>query len=225
MHPSYSPRVDCDKVGQGEPSFQTHSSVRIVQSFEECSLKLREEWLEHGAGLGEEGGEGVQHRGLHIVGEPVAEDADERPRDVHHRGLESLHAGQLDDLPEAVSRSLLQLWGTVEDRLSEDRKQRGDALGQAEPRQQVLVRPEVRRGEPDGLPDVGHGGHLLARVQALGDGGERAVRLRQHALVTVREEQDERSEQLGHVLTDIHLEFGFLISCGDFIIEVNLTLV
>ena len=120
--------VDVDQVGQGEASLESDCSVGIIQSLQESCLELRQERLQHGACLGEEDGEGVQHRGLDVVGEPVAQDPYERPGDVDHGGLQGLHAGQLDDLTQPVSGRLLQLWGSVQYGLSEDWQQWSDAL-------------------------------------------------------------------------------------------------
>ena len=66
-----SPGVDGDQVRESEASLESHCSVRIIERLEEGCLELRQEWFQHGAGLGEERGQSVQHRGLHVVREPV----------------------------------------------------------------------------------------------------------------------------------------------------------
>ena len=113
---------------QSKPGLESDCSVGIIERFEERRLELRKERLQHGTGLGEEDGQGVQDRGLDVVGESVAEDSDEGPRDMDNGRLEGVHAGQLDDLAEAVSSGLFQLRSSVEDGFSEYRKQGSNTL-------------------------------------------------------------------------------------------------
>lgn len=78
--------------------------------------------------LGEQERERLQHGGFDGGVEPVAEDAYQRPGDMHDGGLQRCRRRQPDHLAQHQRRVLLILRQPVEDRLAKQRQDRSYAL-------------------------------------------------------------------------------------------------
>ena len=75
------PCVNPNQVRECLASLQPDRPVCVVQGLEEGGLQLGQEGLEHGAGLRQQDGQGVQNCGLHIVREPDVYDNDDDEND------------------------------------------------------------------------------------------------------------------------------------------------
>ena len=133
------PGVDDNQVAEGRGSLEPHLSVRIAQRFDEGGLQLRQEGFQQGSYFSQQEGQGLEDGYFDPVGETVAQDADERTRDGHHRRSQRFRRRQFDEFAQALRRLLFQLGRSVEDGFSVDGQQRGDALRQTAARKEFFA--------------------------------------------------------------------------------------
>jgi hypothetical protein len=87
------PHVDVNKIGECQPGFEPYSAIGIIQSFDEGGLQLWEERFEQNPGFVQEASERVKYCRFHRGPKSVAQNANERTRDVNDGRFKSVCRG------------------------------------------------------------------------------------------------------------------------------------